>query len=163
MSSDAHFFPQYGFYRVLPLSAPEVISVPQGDALPASIKATNAPCELIVGDYNVSQGQTKTMKASPTNACTQVENLSPRSHHISNVADHIVNYLNAPDIMFVQEIQSDSGSKNDGVVSANKTLEALVSAIAKVGKGIKYTFINIPPQDNQDGGKPGSNIRVAFL
>lgn len=89
--------------------------------------------------------------------------MSPRSRHIPKVADHIVNYLNAPDIMFVQEIQSDSGSRNDGVVSADKTLAALVHAIEKAGNGVKYEFINIPPQDNQDGGKPGSNIRVAYL
>lgn len=89
--------------------------------------------------------------------------MSPRSRHIPKIADHIANYLNTPDIVFVQEIQDDSGSRDDGVVSANKTLAALVSAIAKAGNGVKYEFTNIPPLNNVDGGKPGSNIRVAYM
>lgn len=89
--------------------------------------------------------------------------MTPRSRHIPKVADHIANYLNTPDIIFVQEISDDSGSANDGVVSANKTLSALVKAIAHASGGVKYDFVNIPPVNNMDGGKPGSNIRVAYL
>ncbi|KAI0685216.1 DNase I-like protein [Cytidiella melzeri] len=134
---------QFGFYTILPLTAPAVVSTPDYDPLPASIIATGEPCELTIGDYNV-------------------ENMSPRSRHISKVADHIANYLNAPDIMFVQEIQADSGSTDNGVVIADKTLAALTSAIARARPGTNYEFINIPPVDNMDGGKPGSNIRVAW-
>jgi len=49
------------------------------------------------------------------------------------------------------------------VVSAHKTLTALVSAIAKASGGVKYDFVNIDPEDNMDGGQPGGNIRVAYL
>lgn len=89
--------------------------------------------------------------------------MTPRSRHISKIADHIANYLNAPDIMFVQEISDDSGSADNGVVSANKTLSALVKAITHASGGVKYEFVNVAPEDNMDGGKPGSNIRVAYL
>lgn len=89
--------------------------------------------------------------------------MSPRSRHIPRIADHIANYLNSPDIVFVQEIQDDSGSSDNGVVSANKTLGALVKAIARAGDGVKYDFVNVPPLNNVDGGKPGTNIRVAYL
>lgn len=89
--------------------------------------------------------------------------MTPRSRHIPKIAGHIANYLNTPDIMFVQEISDDSGSADDGVVSANKTLSALVNAIAHASDGVKYDFMNIPPVNNMDGGKPGSNIRVAYL
>jgi predicted extracellular nuclease len=89
--------------------------------------------------------------------------MSPRSRHIKKVANHIVSYLNAPDIMFLQEIQSDSGSTDNGVVTANKTLAALANAISNIRPDIKYDFMNIPPVNNMDGGKPGSNIRVAYL
>ena len=94
---------------------------------------------------------------------SKVENMTPRSRHIPKIADHIANYLNAPDIMFVQEISDDSGSADDGVVSANKTLSALVNAIGHASGGVKYEFVDIPPVNNMDGGKPGSNIRVAYL
>lgn len=97
--------------------------------------------------------------------------MSTRSRHIPLIAKHIVEYLHTPDILFLQEIQSDSGSKNNGVVTANKTLSTLVQAISYAAASCSatgiapfvYSFVNIPPQDNMDGGKPGSNIRVAYL
>ncbi|EKM58200.1 uncharacterized protein PHACADRAFT_89044 [Phanerochaete carnosa HHB-10118-sp] len=135
---------QFGFYSILPLTAPEVVSVPDDEPQPAPISLSDDPCQLTIGDYNV-------------------ENMTPRSHHIPKIADHIANYLHSPDIMFVQEISDDSGAADNGVVSANKTLTALVKAIAHASEGVKYEFVNIPPVDNMDGGKPGSNIRVAYL
>ena len=89
--------------------------------------------------------------------------MSPRSHHIPKIASHIADYLHTPDILFVQEIQDDSGSRNNGVVSANKTLKALADAIKKASGGVHYEFVNIEPEDNKDGGQPGGNIRVAYL
>lgn len=89
--------------------------------------------------------------------------MSPRSHHIPKIAEHIVDYLHTPDILFVQEIQDDSGPRNDGVVSANKTLTTLADVIKEASGGVHYEFINIEPEDNQDGGQPGGNIRVAYL
>ncbi|KAG7088492.1 hypothetical protein E1B28_012480 [Marasmius oreades] len=65
-------------------------------------------------------------------------------------------------IMFLQEIQDNSGPTDDGEVSANLTLTALVEAIAKAG-GVSYNFTEIPPVDGQDGGQPGGNIRTAYL
>ncbi|OBZ72069.1 hypothetical protein A0H81_07832 [Grifola frondosa] len=135
---------QFGSYAILPLTAPEVISIPNSLVAPSSLGARFHPCELHIGDYNV-------------------ENMSPRSRHIPHVADHIAHYLGLPDIMLVQEIQDDSGVRNDGVVSANKTLTALVKAIAHTSNGQEYHFINVPPEDNMDGGQPGGNIRVAYL
>ena len=67
--------------------------------------------------------------------------MSPRSNHIPRIADHIANYLNAPDIVFVQEIQDDSGSRDDGVVGANRTLSNLAKAISKASGGVKYDFV----------------------
>jgi predicted extracellular nuclease len=64
--------------------------------------------------------------------------------------------------MFVQEIQDDNGATNDAVVDANVTLSTLTSAIASAG-GAQYSFVDIVPVDDQDGGQPGGNIRVAYL
>jgi predicted extracellular nuclease len=88
--------------------------------------------------------------------------MAPNSTHIPVIANHIAKYLNTPDIMFIQEIQDDSGPTDDGVVSANLTLATLVNAIQKES-GILYSFIDIAPVDNQDGGQPGGNIRQAYL
>jgi predicted extracellular nuclease len=88
--------------------------------------------------------------------------MAPNSSHLPVVANHIANYLNLPDIMFVQEIQDDSGPTDDGVVSANLTLTTLVTAIQKES-GVLYSYIDIAPVNNQDGGQPGGNIRQAYL
>lgn len=88
--------------------------------------------------------------------------MAPNSSHLPVVANHIAKYLNIPDIMFVQEIQDDSGPTDDGVVSANLTLTTLVEAIQKES-GILYSFTDIAPVNNQDGGQPGGNIRQAYL
>lgn len=48
------------------------------------------------------------------------------------------------------------------VVSANLTLSTLTAAIRAAG-GPQYAFADIDPVDDQDGGQPGGNIRVAYL
>lgn len=59
-------------------------------------------------------------------------------------------------------MQDNSCSRNDGVVDADQTLQALTQAIVSAG-GPNYDYIDNPPQNNQDGGQPGGNIRVAYL
>lgn len=65
--------------------------------------------------------------------------------------------------MFVQEIQDDNGPTNDAIVDANVTLAALRDAINAASSRTNYSFIDIDPVDDQDGGQPGGNIRVAYL
>lgn len=78
------------------------------------------------------------------------------------LAEQIANSLHAPDIIGLQEIQDNSGSLDDGVVDADHTLQTLTMAIKNAG-GPNYDYIDNPPQNNQDGGQPGGNIRVAYL
>ena len=78
------------------------------------------------------------------------------------LAEQIVNNLNAPDIIALQEIQDNSGTANDGVTDADQTLQDLVDAIAAAG-GPTYSFFDVDPVDGTGGGVPGGNIRNAFL
>ncbi|MEO0837074.1 MAG: endonuclease, partial [Cyanobacteria bacterium J06642_3] len=79
------------------------------------------------------------------------------------IADDIVNSLDSPAIIGLQEIQDSSGSDNDGTISAEETLQQLTDAIAANG-GTQYEFIdNTFITDNASGGQPGGNIRTAFL
>lgn len=128
----------------MPLTAPTVTSRPPYNppASPLSADVSN-PCSVIIGDYNV-------------------ENLAPTSSHIGTVGDHIGNFLKAPAIMLVQEIQDNSGPTDDGTVSANQTLAALAAAV-KSASGVEYAWVDLPPVNDQDGGAPGGNIRVAYL
>lgn len=88
--------------------------------------------------------------------------MAPTGPHLPAVAAHIANYLKTPDIMFIQEVQDNSGEKDDGVVDANVTLTNLVNSIASLSN-VTYKFASINPIDGQDGGVPGGNIRVAYL
>ncbi|KAL1748037.1 Endonuclease/exonuclease/phosphatase [Schizophyllum fasciatum] len=134
---------QFGFYQVIPLTAPTILAVPSETAQPASIKADDDACSLFFGDYNV-------------------ENMAPTSKHVPDVANHIAAYLHNPDILFLQEIQDNSGPKDDGTISANITLATLTNAIKNIS-GVAYSYVDIDPEDGQDGGQPGGNIRQAYL
>jgi hypothetical protein len=88
--------------------------------------------------------------------------MAPTSPHMPTVAMHIANFLHTPDLMFIQEIQDNSGGTNDGTVDANVTLTNLVKEIAQL-KNVTYHFVEIAPVDGQDGGVPGGNIRQVYL
>ncbi|KAF8476024.1 Endonuclease/exonuclease/phosphatase [Kalaharituber pfeilii] len=133
----------FGFYRILPLTALKIRKPVTPAAPPPTQLVSNSECYLTFGSYNV-------------------ENLSPSSDHLGAVADHMVNYLKTPDLIFVQEVQDNDGPRNSGTVSANSTLATLSDAIFKLS-GIQYSYIDISPVNNQDGGQPGGNIRVAYL
>lgn len=92
----------------------------------------------------------------------KVDNFSPTDEFLDTVANHIANFLNGPDIVFLQEIQDNSGATDDGVVSANLTLSNLVNAIQSAG-GPTYDFVDVDPVNDEDGGEEGGNIRQAYL
>src|SRR5437667_8582044 len=57
---------------------------------------------------------------------------------------------------------TELGSDFEAVVDANLTLSTLVDKIHGLS-GVSYNFVDIVPVDDQDGGEPGGNIRVAYL
>lgn len=86
----------YGYYSILPLTALTVTGSAKPANPPATTLVSTGTCKgITVGDYNV-------------------ENLGPTVAHLPGIADHIVNYLKSPDLIFVQEIQDDSGPTDDG-------------------------------------------------
>lgn len=97
-----------------------------------------------------------------TVASYNVLNLDPGDNTFAAFASQIVNALGSPDIVALAEVQDDTGPTNNGVVSGQQTLQLLVDAIVAAG-GPAYAFVEIAPQNNQDGGQPGGNIRVAQL
>ncbi len=99
-----------------------------------------------------------------TIASFNVENLSPNdtAAKFAALASQIINNLLAPDVIAVMEMQDNNGSTNDSVVDASTTFSTLISAIQNAG-GPTYQYRQINPEDDQDGGEPGGNIRVGFL
>ncbi len=77
----------------------------------------------------------------------------------------IVDHLRAPDVIAIEEIQDNdgvTGGTGSSVVDASTTWNLLIAAIEAAG-GPDYDYRQIDPQDDQDGGAPGGNIRVGFL
>ncbi len=80
----------------------------------------------------------------------------------AELGEQIANNLRAPDVIALQEIQDDSGELDNGIVTADATLEMLVDSIVAAG-GPTYEAFNVEPVNNTQGGAPGANIRTAFL
>lgn len=99
-----------------------------------------------------------------TVATLNVENLDPGDGAVkfNALAALIVNRLQSPDLLALEEVQDNNGAVNDSVVAADQTLGQLIAAIATAG-GPAYAYRQIDPVDDQDGGEPGGNIRLAFL
>ncbi|MEW2434912.1 endonuclease/exonuclease/phosphatase family protein [Streptomyces caniferus] len=97
-------------------------------------------------------------------ATYNVENLSPATPQakFDRLAKALVQNLSSPDVVALEEVQDDSGPKDNGVVTAGETLKKLTDAI-KAGGGPAYEWRQIDPANDQDGGQPGGNIRTAFL
>lgn len=133
----------FGSYRLLPLTHLSPLKNATTDFPAVSFNSTGDCLGITVGDYNT-------------------ENLMPDSPHLPLVVNHIVNKLRTPDLIFLQEVQDNSGNKNDGIVDANVTLTTLASKIEEAS-GIVYDFAEISPINNKDGGEPGGNIRQAYF
>ena len=93
---------------------------------------------------------------------SQVDNMGPDSAHLPAAANDIATHLLTPDIMFLQEIQDNSGETDDGTVDANVTLSNLSAAIASQSS-VNYDFTEVISVNDQDGGELGGNIRPAYL
>jgi len=99
-----------------------------------------------------------------TIATFNLENLAAVSDdaRFEAAAATIVDRLRSPTVLAVQEVQDDTGPEDDGTVTAALTLERLVDAVDSAG-GPRYRWVQIDPENNTDGGRPGGNIRVALL
>lgn len=116
-------------------------------------------------DRGLTRERTREQKSGELSVATyNVENLSPKTAQskFDRLASGLVDNLASPDVVALEEVQDDNGATNDGVVSADATLKKLTDAIAAAG-GPAYEWRQINPSDDQDGGEPGGNIRVAFL
>lgn len=90
--------------------------------------------------------------------------------NIERMAKYARVNLLSPEIVFMQEIQDDSGIIDDGVVSSNSNLDTLCNLLNDDPSYNtypypirKYKYVYVPPENNEDGGIYGANIRVVIL
>ncbi|MFE0692808.1 endonuclease/exonuclease/phosphatase family protein [Streptomyces sp. NPDC058869] len=97
-------------------------------------------------------------------ATYNVENLDAADDQakFDTLAEGVAKNLSSPDIVSLEEIQDDNGPVNDGTVGSEATLKRFTDAIVAQG-GPRYAWRYVAPENNQDGGEPGGNIRNVFL
>ncbi len=97
-------------------------------------------------------------------ASYNVENLGGNATpaRFTAIAAQITGNLGSPQLVSLQEIQDNNGATNNGVVSADVTLNTLAGAL-NTASGRNYAWVSVTPQNNTDGGQPGGNIRQAFM
>ena len=134
-------YSRFGGYTI---AATTLGAVHKGN-LPRVVAAAQSSKQLAVATYNV-------------------ENLAPSDpdSKFQRLAEGVVTNLATPDIVAVEEVQDDTGDTDDGTVTAGQTLTKLTDAVVAAG-GPRYSWREIDPVDDQDGGEPGGNIRVVFL
>lgn len=98
-------------------------------------------------------------------ASFNVENLggTAKQSKFDNIAKVLVEKLECPDIIGLQEVQDNDGSTNSDVVSASEVYGRIIEAVEKLNPAMKYDYVEIAPENNADGGAPGGNIRVGML
>lgn len=78
------------------------------------------------------------------------------------LAQAVVLQANIPDIVALQEIQDNDGAEISDVIDADVTYNLLVDTIQKMC-GIRYSWVDLNPEQGADGGQPGGNIRNGYL
>ena len=144
----------FGNYQINPTS--QVVTYADGLLTPEVTEIVSGEETLTIASYNV-------LNLDPEDADGDADVADGR---FDAIAAQIVNNLNTPDIIGLQEVQDNNGTlggTGTGVVSADATLQALIDAIVAAG-GPTYSFIdNTFIGEDQSGGFPGGNIRTAFL
>lgn len=118
-----------------------------------------------LADHDLQREVTRRQKGRELAVATyNVENLDAldAQEKFDRLAEGVAVNLNSPDIVALEEIQDDNGPVNDGTVTAEATLTRFTDAIRAAG-GPGYSWRYVSPENNQDGGQPGGNIRLAFL
>ncbi|MGE3957057.1 MAG: PxKF domain-containing protein [Vicinamibacterales bacterium] len=97
-------------------------------------------------------------------ATFNVENLAPSDPpaKFAALGAMVVQNLQSPDVLAIEEIQDNNGTTNNGTVDASTTWSLLIAAIQSAG-GPLYDYRQIDPLNGADGGAPGGNIRQGFL
>ncbi len=151
----------FGNFEILPTQA---FSATPSELEPETRAIATGEENLTLASYNV-------LNLDPNDK--DGEDTDVADGRFERIAAQIVNNLNSPDVIGLQEIQDNDGEMVSDVSAADVTLQTLVDAIAVAG-GPTYEFIDtpgiVPAFENEageivrpTGGAPGGNIRNAFL
>lgn len=139
----------YGFgnYKVL-ADREELPSLVEGKTERETSRFHEKHKELTIASFNVENFSANTSDTS--------------DEKVSRIADSIISNLKSPDIVGLVEMQDGNGAINNGYTEATESAVRLIEEIKAQG-GPEYVYTDVAPENNQDGGQPGGNIRVGFI
>lgn len=137
----------FGIYKVL-TRMNQLPALVDGGLKPEATTIVPDPEKLLVASYNIENFSANPSRTSDSK--------------VRRLAQSIANDLKLPDIITVLELQDNDGPVDSGNTDASKSAARLIDAIREVS-GPRYECVNINPNDNEDGGQPGANIRVAYF
>lgn len=127
----------------------EPVDFKPSGVLPGETSLRGGPDRIMVATYNV-------LNLNP---------LPENEERMERIGRQIAERLEAPDVVALQEIQDENGTRGgeeNRETDATGTLRALAEAVEAAG-GATYEFVDIAPEPNTSGGVSGGNIRNAFL
>jgi predicted extracellular nuclease len=153
----------YGYFKILPRALSDFGIVTKGEISRdlAAVKGTaNPPAFRAKEALNtLSYPHLAIVSTNQLNLTVKVNE--------TRVSDYIRINMKSPEIIFMQEIQDDSGVINDGTVTSDTNLNYFCSLINDSKYSIystrNYSFVYVSPENNQDGGVPGGNIRNVIV
>jgi 2',3'-cyclic-nucleotide 2'-phosphodiesterase / 3'-nucleotidase / 5'-nucleotidase len=104
--------------------------------------------KLTVASYNIENFSNNTANTS--------------DDKVARIAKSFVDNMKSPDIITLVEVQDNNGETNDGNTDASESYGRLIKAIVDAG-GPAYSWTDVAPVNNDNGGAPGGNIRVGYL
>ncbi len=161
----------FGNFEILP-TEDFTPNITPSELQPESSSLSPGPDQLTIATYNVLNLDPKVEDVSLVDDQDEDEiDDDLGDGRFDAIASQIVNNLNSPDIIGLQEVQDNDGAEITAVTAADVTLQTLIDRIVAAG-GPTYAFIDnpevlpIPDAVNTErptGGQPGGNIRTAFL
>ncbi|MEM6496810.1 MAG: endonuclease/exonuclease/phosphatase family protein [Pseudomonadota bacterium] len=147
----------FGAYKILLGAVPQFTDGKQAEPKPFKRMANH----IVLASYNVANFDLEVESTDKLVGTTKPDD-DVGAGRLTQFADHIANFLGRPDLVVLQEVQDNDGATVSTDATGTKTGQALVAAIKKAG-GPAYSYGEVAPKLNCDGGQPGGNIRSAFL
>ncbi|MEE1130209.1 MAG: S-layer homology domain-containing protein [Caryophanon sp.] len=142
----------------------DIVGVMGYDSSNFKLFTTEALPELVTNAHKDDVTHIEVDENKLTVATYNIENFSAATpvDKTKGLAKQIVNNLKTPDVIALTEVQDNDGATDSGDTDASKSYEALITEI-KALTNVEYKWTDIAPEDKQDGGAPGGNIRPGFL